>query len=87
MRTKILLLVAFEVLVILLTAGADYIPPSRFDGFAYRKGSVGLLDTVLIEAFYDPVCPDSRDSWPSLKQALNHYGSRVSFVLHLLPLP
>ncbi|KAL9276381.1 hypothetical protein ACSQ67_026077 [Phaseolus vulgaris] len=86
-RTTILQLVGFQVLVILLSAGADYIPPSRFDGFAYREGSLGLLDTVLIEAFYDPVCPDSRDSWPSLKQALHHYGSRVSLLLHLLPLP
>ncbi|KAK7351772.1 hypothetical protein VNO77_11462 [Canavalia gladiata] len=66
-------------------AAADYIPPSRLDGFVYKNRFD--FDSVLIEAFYDPVCPDSRDSWPPLKQALHYYGSRVSFLLHLLPLP
>lgn len=87
LRTTILQFAALQVLFILLGVGADYIPPSRFDGFVYGKGNLNLLDTVLIEAFYDPVCPDSRDSWPPLKQALHHYSSRVSFLLHLLPLP
>lgn len=87
LRTTILHLSAFEVLVILLSAGADYLPPSRIDGFFYRKDSLNLLNTVLIEAFYDPVCPDSRDSWPPLKQIVHHYGSRVALQLHLLPLP
>ncbi|TKY75277.1 Thioredoxin fold [Spatholobus suberectus] len=84
LRAAILQFAALQALVILFSAGADYIPPSRLDGFVYEKVS---LDTVLIEAFYDPVCPDSRDSWPPLKQALHHYGSRVSLLLHLLPLP
>ncbi|KAK7409897.1 hypothetical protein VNO78_00281 [Psophocarpus tetragonolobus] len=87
LRTTVLQLAALQVLFILLSAGADYLPPSRFDGFIYGKGSLDLSDTVFIEAFYDPVCPDSRDSWPPLKQALSHYGSRVSLLLHLLPLP
>lgn len=87
LRTTILQFAALQVLFILLGVGADYIPPSRFDGFVYGKGNLNLLDTVLIEAFYDPVCPDSRDSWPPLKQALHHYASRVSLLLHLLPLP
>ncbi|KAL2346217.1 hypothetical protein Fmac_000217 [Flemingia macrophylla] len=86
-RVATLQFAAFHVLVVLLSVGADYIPPSRVDGFVYENGSLDLLDTILIEAFYDPVCPDSRDSWPPLKQALHHYGSRVSLLLHLLPLP
>jgi protein-disulfide isomerase len=44
-------------------------------------------DAILIEAFFDPICPDSRDGWPPLKQVLEHYGSRVHLVVHLLPLP
>ncbi|RDX67773.1 hypothetical protein CR513_53306, partial [Mucuna pruriens] len=87
LRAAILQLAVFQVLVIFFSADADYIPPSRFDGFVYEKRSLDLLDTVLIEAFYDPVCPDSRDSWPPLKQALQYYGPRVSLLLHLLPLP
>ncbi|XP_061359296.1 uncharacterized protein LOC133303401 [Gastrolobium bilobum] len=72
--------------LVFFTADADYIPPSRLTGFPYKNRSFDF-DTILIEAFYDPLCPDSRDSWPPLKQALQHYGSRVSLVVHLLPLP
>ncbi|KAK7310988.1 hypothetical protein RJT34_08822 [Clitoria ternatea] len=85
-RMKIL----FLVLAIFFTAAtADYIPPPRLDGFVYNNpsSSFALQDTVLIEAYFDPLCPDSRDSWPPLKQALQHYGSSVSLLLHLLPLP
>ncbi|XP_050215008.1 uncharacterized protein LOC126666090 [Mercurialis annua] len=67
---------------------AQIIPPARYDGFLYgNRHGHGHADTILIEAFFDPVCIDSRDSWPPLKQALQYYGSRTSLVLHLLPLP
>ncbi|KAJ0024490.1 hypothetical protein Pint_09324 [Pistacia integerrima] len=65
---------------------AQSLPPAKYDGFVYRSRPVHS-DTIMIEAFFDPVCPDSRDAWPSLKQALEHYGPRVSLVVHLLPLP
>ncbi|XP_022144362.1 uncharacterized protein LOC111014065 [Momordica charantia] len=70
----------------LTTALAQNLPPPKFDGFPYGNRTYDF-DTVLIEAFYDPVCPDSRDSWPPLKKALDYYGSRVRLVIHLLPLP
>ncbi|KAK6131317.1 hypothetical protein DH2020_034946 [Rehmannia glutinosa] len=56
------------------------------DGFWYgeKRAEEGK---VFIEAFFDPVCPDSRDSWPPLKKALNQYGSRVTLVVHTFPLP
>jgi hypothetical protein len=41
----------------------------------------------MIEAFFDPVCPDSRDSWAPLKKALQHYGTNVTLVVHPFPLP
>ncbi|KAH0920216.1 hypothetical protein HID58_027876 [Brassica napus] len=50
---------------------AAIIPPSKPDGFVYPPGRRVDPDSILIEAFYDPVCPYSRDSWPPLKQALN----------------
>jgi hypothetical protein len=62
------------------------LPPLRYDGFVYENRKGGS-DSILIEAFFDPVCPDSRDTWPPLQKALKHYGSRVSLVVHLLPLP
>ncbi|KAI3518015.1 hypothetical protein L1887_06337 [Cichorium endivia] len=61
--------------------------PARYDGFVYKKRAAST-DTVLIEAFYDPVCPDSRDSWAPLKQAVDHYGPTVvSLIVHTFPLP
>jgi protein-disulfide isomerase len=63
------------------------IPPARRDGFVYPPGRRVDPDTILIEAFFDPVCPDSRDAWSPLKKAIEHYGSRVALLLHLLPLP
>lgn len=83
-----------SVLVIFLAVASSFfavsnggiLPPARFDGFVYSGQRVDP-DSILVEAFFDPVCPDSRDSWPPLKLALDHYGPRVSFVLHLLPLP
>ncbi|CAK7346127.1 unnamed protein product [Dovyalis caffra] len=65
---------------------AQNLPPARYDGFVYENRQ-GDLDSILIEAFYDPVCPDSSDSWPPLKEALKHYGSCVWLIVHLLPLP
>ncbi|XP_031265439.1 uncharacterized protein LOC116123845 [Pistacia vera] len=65
---------------------AQSLPPAKYDGFVYKSRPVHS-DTIMVEAFFDPVCPDSRDAWPSLKQALEHYSPRVSLVVHLLPLP
>lgn len=65
---------------------AQSLPPAKYDGFVYKSYPVDA-DTIIVEAFFDPVCPDSRDSWPTLKEALEHYGPRVSLVVHLLPLP
>ncbi|CAE5964289.1 unnamed protein product [Arabidopsis arenosa] len=83
-RTILLFLV---VVVIETRVQAQLVPPVKQDGFVYPLGHRFDPDTILIEAYFDPVCPYSRDSWPPLKQALHHYGSRVAFLLHLLPLP
>ncbi|KAG5542474.1 hypothetical protein RHGRI_022122 [Rhododendron griersonianum] len=63
------------------------IPPARFDGFVYKNRLSTGMDSIIIEAFLDPVCPDSRDSWPPLKRAVDYYGSRVSLVVHPFALP
>jgi len=80
------LAVALLQVLVFSPAGADYIPPAKQDGFLYQNRSFSF-DSVLIEAFFDPLCPDSADSWPPLKQALDEHASRVAFVVHLLPLP
>ncbi|CAL5383412.1 unnamed protein product [Camellia sinensis] len=60
--------------------------PARLDGFVYKNGSFSV-DSIVIEAFFDPVCPDSRDAWPPLKQILHHYGDRLSLIVHPFALP
>ncbi|OIT38717.1 PREDICTED: uncharacterized protein LOC109239044 [Nicotiana attenuata] len=75
-----------SVLILLSSVSAQVSLPSKQDGFWYEN-RVAKTDSILIEAFFDPVCPDSRDSWPPLKLALNHYASRVSLVVHPFPLP
>lgn len=67
-------------------ANAELKIPSKIGGFWYNNQPL-KSNSILIEAFLDPLCPDSRDSWPPLKQALFHYGSRVSLVVHPFPLP
>ncbi|XP_015572482.1 uncharacterized protein LOC107260941 [Ricinus communis] len=88
-RPTLILLFAFVINVSKWGLDAQKLPPARYDGFLYEKHGPCRhhADTILIEAFFDPVCPDSRDSWPPLKQALHYYGSRTSLLLHLLPLP
>lgn len=60
--------------------------PAKFDGFVYKNRPADL-DSIIIEAFFDPVCPDSRDAWPPLKQALKLYEPRVSLIVHPFALP
>ncbi|XP_009624100.1 uncharacterized protein [Nicotiana tomentosiformis] len=75
-----------SVLILFSSVSAQISLPSKQDGFWYEN-RLAKTDSILIEAFFDPVCPDSRDSWPPLKLALNHYGSRLSLVVHPFPLP
>uniref|UniRef100_A0A7N0U4F0 Thioredoxin-like fold domain-containing protein n=1 Tax=Kalanchoe fedtschenkoi TaxID=63787 RepID=A0A7N0U4F0_KALFE len=60
--------------------------PAKLDGFPYGTKPFNP-GAIVIDAFFDPVCPDSRDAWPPLKQALQRYGSRVALTLHPFPLP
>ncbi|OWM80943.1 uncharacterized protein LOC116193164 [Punica granatum] len=69
-----------------IRANSQSLPPARPDGFVYSTDPVGP-ETIIIEAFLDPVCPDSRDAWWPLKKALDYYGPHVWLVVHLLPLP
>ncbi|XP_024978546.1 uncharacterized protein LOC112515831 isoform X2 [Cynara cardunculus var. scolymus] len=78
-----LLILAFAAVLV----PSQSIIPSKYDGFVYKKRAASTA-TVLIEAFYDPVCPDSRDSWAPLKKAVDHYGpAAVSLIVHTFPLP
>ncbi|CAA6673521.1 unnamed protein product [Spirodela intermedia] len=41
----------------------------------------------LVEAFFDPICPDSRDAWPPLKRITLEYAPRIFLEVHPFPLP
>lgn len=60
--------------------------PAEHDGFWFGKRP-GTAESPYVEAFFDPVCPDSRDSWPPLKKVVQYYGSHVTLVVHTFPLP
>ncbi|KAL2895335.1 maturase K [Bienertia sinuspersici] len=61
--------------------------PAKSDGFVHGNPKKYNPESVLIEAFFDPLCPYSRDSWPPLREALHFYGSNVSLTVHPFPLP
>ena len=42
---------------------------------------------MLVEAFFDPLCPDSRDSWWPLKKVLCFYDDKITFIIHPFALP
>ncbi|XP_003578547.1 uncharacterized protein LOC100839255 isoform X2 [Brachypodium distachyon] len=69
----------------LLVLQAQASVPPRYDGFAYRAAA--WKDSVLVEAFLDPLCPDSRDAWHPLRLAVERYSPRVSLIVHPFPLP
>ena len=60
--------------------------PAKFDGFVYNTTGTSP-DSIVIEAFFDPVYPDSRDDWLPLKRVLTFYAGRVSLIVHPFPLP
>ncbi|KAL2895338.1 Molybdopterin synthase catalytic subunit [Bienertia sinuspersici] len=61
--------------------------PAKPDGFVHGNPKKYNPERILIEAFFDPLCSDTRDSWPPLKHALQYYGSNVSLIVHTFPLP
>jgi hypothetical protein len=73
---------------VLWPCGAQLPIPARTDGFVWKAPAPAWGEAVVMEAFFDPVYPDSRDAWPPLQKAAEHYGaSSVAVVVHLTPLP
>jgi len=58
--------------------------PNRPDGY-----KIGQSDApVVIDGFFDLLCPDSAAVWPTIKQVIQAYGSKnLQFVMHTFPLP
>ncbi|CAD8051999.1 unnamed protein product [Paramecium sonneborni] len=50
--------------------------------------SLGDSKKIIIEAFYDLQCPDSKNSFGILDQVLKQgYGSQFKYTIHMFPLP
>ncbi|CAF3323111.1 unnamed protein product [Rotaria socialis] len=58
--------------------------PSRPDGY----GVGGPADShVVVEMFFDPLCPGCKASWPTVLQVIQAYGTRIHVRIHTFPLP
>ncbi|CAF1339484.1 unnamed protein product [Adineta steineri] len=58
--------------------------PSRPDGY----GVGGPADAhVVVDMFFDPLCPGCKASWPTLLQLIQTYTTRIHVRIHTFPLP
>ncbi|XP_068748495.1 uncharacterized protein [Montipora capricornis] len=71
----------------LIVAVASQIPlPKRPLGFVFNGGEPTA--PILLAAFVDLTCPDSKQAWPTVKKVAEMYGPKVlQFTVHLFPLP
>lgn len=70
-------------------AHASEVPvPPRPQGYVYAYSQSNNLTDLQIDAFFDPLCPESKQAFPTLLQVANHYGPDVMTLrLHMFPLP
>ena len=59
--------------------------PNRPDGYALSTGPATA--PVVIDAFFDLLCPDSKAAWPIVKSVIAAYPSQLYLLLHTFPLP
>jgi protein-disulfide isomerase len=58
--------------------------PLRPDGY----GVGGPADAhVVVELFFDPLCPGCKAVWPTILQVIQAYGTRIHVRIHTFPLP
>lgn len=79
------MLSAGTLLLFALSIALAQIPvPSTYPGFSLGSPSA----PVVIEMFYDILCPYCRKAWPHMEDVYRHYGStNVRMVFHTFPLP
>nr|XP_034321923.1 uncharacterized protein LOC105341256 [Crassostrea gigas] len=72
-----------------IIAHAQEVPvPPRPQGYVYAYSQSNNLTDLQLHAFFDPLCPDSKQAFPTLLQVANHYGPDVlTLRLHMFPLP
>jgi len=81
----------FYLLVVLLAvcsvSMATLMPiPQRPDGFPLLV-SAPASSPVVLDAFFDLLCPDSAAAWPVVKQVVAAYPTQLYFLMHTFSLP
>nr|AOS49624.1 hypothetical protein [Davallia tyermanii] len=78
--------VVWSILLLAVAQVAGSIPiPRRYDGFVFNASSSS--SPVLLEAFFDPLCPDSADAWPVVKKIAQYFQDDLLLIVHPFPLP
>lgn len=77
--------IAILCVVVYLGCASGQAPiPSRPDGY----GVGGPADAhVVVEMFFDPLCPGCKASWPTVLQLIQAYGNKIHVRIHTFPLP
>jgi hypothetical protein len=68
---------------LLLLASLAFAVPKRYPGFVWGPDDA----QVAIEIFCDPLCPDCKDTWPTLIVVLGRYPTQVNARVELVNLP
>lgn len=65
---------------------AQFAIPARYDGFALSGPKT--THPVVIEAFFDLLCPSCKDAWPVLREVSRSYPKTdVQIIVHPFPAP
>jgi len=72
------------VLVAPMPAAAQVPIPNRPDG--WQIGGP-LSAPIVLDAFFDVLCPDCAGAWPTVKQLVSFYGAKLAVNVHTFPLP
>ena len=80
-----LLLLVLAAVMLAAPAIAQVPIPTRPDGYAL--GTAPASSPVVVDAFFDLLCPDSKAAWPTVKALIAAYPSQLYVLLHTFPLP
>merc|ERR1712232_345166 len=61
-------------------------PPPNTKQNGHRYSGSGN-SVVRLQAMMDHLCPDSKASWPVLKDVAEKYGEKLEITIHMFPLP
>jgi len=82
----LLLLVVLIVCCSSLLVSCQFPIPRRTDGF-HLLGTGGPDAPIVVDGFFDVLCPDCQRAWPVAKQLIATYSTQIHFRFHTFPLP